>query len=179
MLKISSFFTWVAFVMGLFLMATSVNAQQMYKCKVNGAVTYQQDPCPVGQVRKPPTLQELNAGEKKRREAAAATAAEKYAVRSAVTQEKTGADPKSSQSSKSSKSSQSSQSSQSSEKFTPIASNSPTASTSSSSFSCDGRKRCTQMKSCAEAKYFLANCPGVKMDGDKDGIPCEEQWCSR
>lgn len=44
-------------------------------------------------------------------------------------------------------------------------------------FSCDGRKHCTQMKSCAEANYFLANCPGVKMDGDKDGIPCEEQWC--
>ena len=70
MLKISSFLTWVAFVTGLFLIAASVNAQQMYKCKVNGTVTYQQDPCPVGQIRKPPTLQELNAGEKKRREAA-------------------------------------------------------------------------------------------------------------
>ena len=166
MLKISSFLTWVAFVMGLFLIAASVNAQQMYKCKVNGTVTYQQDPCPVGQVRKPPTLQELNAGEKKRREAAAAVAAEK----SAVVQEKTAADPKSPQNS---------QNSQSSEKFTPTASNAPTASTSSSSFSCDGRKHCSQMKSCAEAKYFLANCPGVKMDGDNDGIPCEEQWCSR
>jgi len=33
------------------------------------------------------------------------------------------------------------------------------------------------MKSCAEAKYFLASCPGVKMDGDKNGIPCEQQWC--
>jgi predicted house-cleaning NTP pyrophosphatase (Maf/HAM1 superfamily) len=47
----------------------------------------------------------------------------------------------------------------------------------SSGFSCDGRKYCSQMRSCAEAKYFLANCPGVKMDGDNDGIPCEEQWC--
>ena len=163
MLKISSFLTWVAFVMGLFLMATSVNAQQMYKCKVNGAVTYQQDPCPVGQVRKPPTLQELNAGEKKRREAAAAVAVEKPVV----VQEKTAANP------------QNLQSSQSSEKFTPTVSNAPTASTSSSSFSCDGRKYCSQMKSCAEAHFFLANCPGVKMDGDKDGIPCEEQWCTR
>ena len=45
MLKISSFLTWVAFVMGLFLIAASVNAQQMYKCKVNGAVTYRQEPC--------------------------------------------------------------------------------------------------------------------------------------
>ncbi|MEY4753994.1 MAG: hypothetical protein RJA44_1669 [Pseudomonadota bacterium] len=44
-------------------------------------------------------------------------------------------------------------------------------------FSCDGRQYCSQMRSCAEAKYFLANCPGVKMDGDGDGIPCEAQWC--
>ena len=43
---------------------------------------------------------------------------------------------------------------------------------------CDGRKVCSQMTSCAEAKYFLANCPGTKMDGDRDGIPCEEQWCT-
>jgi len=54
---------------------------------------------------------------------------------------------------------------------------SPAPATVSSSFRCDGRKYCSQMSSCAEAKYFLANCPGVKMDGDNDGIPCEEQWC--
>ena len=29
------------------------------------------------------------------------------------------------------------------------------------------------MTSCAEATYFLKNCPGTKMDGDKDGVPCE------
>ena len=45
------------------------------------------------------------------------------------------------------------------------------------SFKCDNRKYCTQMKSCSEAKFFLANCPGVKMDGDGDRIPCEEQHC--
>jgi hypothetical protein len=51
-------------------------------------------------------------------------------------------------------------------------------------FKCDGRTRCNQMTSCAEAKYFLRNCPGVKMDGPGpnqdgpgDGIPCEGQWC--
>lgn len=43
--------------------------------------------------------------------------------------------------------------------------------------SCDGRVYCSQMKSCTEAKYFLAHCPGVKMDGDGDGIPCESQFC--
>ena len=45
------------------------------------------------------------------------------------------------------------------------------------SYRCDGRKYCSQMSSCAEAKFFLSNCPGVKMDGDNDGIPCEDQWC--
>ena len=49
----------------------------------------------------------------------------------------------------------------------------------SGSFSCDGRHYCSQMRSCEEAKYFLANCPGVKMDGNRDGVPCEQQWCSR
>ena len=42
---------------------------------------------------------------------------------------------------------------------------------------CDGRKRCTQMRSCEEATWFLKNCPGVEMDGDGDGVPCERQWC--
>jgi len=44
-------------------------------------------------------------------------------------------------------------------------------------FRCDGRQYCRQMTSCAEARYFLEHCPGVKMDGEKDGIPCEDQWC--
>lgn len=44
-------------------------------------------------------------------------------------------------------------------------------------FRCDGRTRCTEMRSCEEALFFLRNCPGVKMDGDNDGLPCEEQWC--
>ena len=42
---------------------------------------------------------------------------------------------------------------------------------------CDGRTHCSQMTSCAEAKYFLRNCPGMEMDGDGDGVPCEGQWC--
>ncbi len=47
-------------------------------------------------------------------------------------------------------------------------------------FHCDGRIYCSQMKSCEEAKFFLENCPGVKMDGGKhDGVPCERQWCGR
>ncbi|TXI47792.1 MAG: excalibur calcium-binding domain-containing protein [Lysobacter sp.] len=44
-------------------------------------------------------------------------------------------------------------------------------------FRCDGRTHCSQMTSCAEARYFLANCPGAQMDGNGDGDPCEQQWC--
>ncbi|MDP3809940.1 MAG: cold shock domain-containing protein [Hydrogenophaga sp.] len=47
-----------------------------------------------------------------------------------------------------------------------------------SAFQCDGRQHCSQMTSCREAKLFLKNCPGMKMDGDGDGIPCEEQLCN-
>jgi len=46
------------------------------------------------------------------------------------------------------------------------------------SFKCDGRTYCSQMTSCAEATYFLKNCPGTKMDGNNDGVPCEKQWCN-
>ena len=45
-------------------------------------------------------------------------------------------------------------------------------------FRCDGRLHCSQMTSCNEARLFLKNCPGVKMDGDGDGVPCEQQWCT-
>ena len=131
MLKLSSLLTVVA---GLVIAVVGVAAAPMNKCVVNGTVTYQQGPCPSDQVRKQPTVEELNAAEKARRAAAAAAAPEKVA---------------------------------------------PAAPTVSSGFSCDGRKYCSQMKSCAEAKYFLTNCPGVKMDGDRNGIPCEKQWCDR
>jgi len=46
-----------------------------------------------------------------------------------------------------------------------------------SPFKCDGRTHCSQMTSCDEAKFFLKNCPNVKMDGNNDGVPCEQQWC--
>jgi hypothetical protein len=44
-------------------------------------------------------------------------------------------------------------------------------------YSCDGRTRCSQMHSCAEATWFIQHCPNTKMDGDGDGVPCESQWC--
>ncbi|HSE11117.1 MAG TPA: cold shock domain-containing protein [Rudaea sp.] len=54
----------------------------------------------------------------------------------------------------------------------------PSETSVAETFACDGRTRCTQMTSCAEAEYFLRHCPGVQMDGDHDGIPCEQQWCN-
>jgi len=40
-------------------------------------------------------------------------------------------------------------------------------------FKCDGRQYCSQMTSREEAEFFLKNCPDTKMDGDRDGVPCE------
>lgn len=56
---------------------------------------------------------------------------------------------------------------------TPVLSTQP-----ASNFSCDGRKHCSQMTSCAEATYFTNYCPNTKMDGNHDGVPCEQQWCN-
>ena len=49
--------------------------------------------------------------------------------------------------------------------------------TATAPFSCDVRRYCSQMRSCAEATYFIQHCPNTKMDGDGDGVPCESQWC--
>ncbi|WP_043317156.1 excalibur calcium-binding domain-containing protein [Microbulbifer sp. HZ11] len=40
-------------------------------------------------------------------------------------------------------------------------------------FKCDGRQHCSQMTSREEAVFFINNCPNTKMDGDHDGVPCE------
>lgn len=42
----------------------------------------------------------------------------------------------------------------------------------------DGRQHCSQMTSCDEATFFIEYCPDTQMDGDHDGVPCEEHWCS-
>ena len=120
---------------GLFITVLPLSAAPLSKCLVNGTVTYQQGPCPSDQVRRAPTVQELNAAEKAKREADASTATTKRAATAG----------------------------------SPV----------NVGFACDGRTYCSQMTSCAEAKYFLANCAGVKMDGDRNGIPCESQWCAR
>ncbi len=45
--------------------------------------------------------------------------------------------------------------------------------TQTSSFSCSGKKTCSEMINCDEAKFYLNNCGVSRLDGDKDGIPCE------
>ncbi|HEY8879246.1 MAG TPA: cold shock domain-containing protein [Roseateles sp.] len=52
------------------------------------------------------------------------------------------------------------------------------AASTSPDFRCDGRTHCSQMKSCAEATWFINHCPGTQMDGNHDGVPCEQQWCT-
>ena len=52
----------------------------------------------------------------------------------------------------------------------------PLTKTPTQSFTCDGRQHCSQMRSRAEAEYFIQHCPNTKMDGDRDGIPCERQF---
>lgn len=53
----------------------------------------------------------------------------------------------------------------------------PVHTTLTSKFKCDGRTTCSTMSSCEEASFFTKNCPNTTMDGDGDGIPCEDQWC--
>lgn len=53
---------------------------------------------------------------------------------------------------------------------------SSTTTNSVQQYYCDGRVHCSEMKSYDEAVFFINNCPGTKMDGDGDGIPCESQF---
>ena len=57
----------------------------------------------------------------------------------------------------------------------PVSKNKPYT---NQAFRCDGRTHCSHMTSCAEAEFFIKNCPNTKMDGDGDGLPCERQWCN-
>ena len=141
-------------------------ASAVHKCVINGSVTFQSGPCPADKPSRQPTVDELNAQRKKRLAEAALVAASAPPGSPAPSQNvpQTGSQaglpaglPAGSR------------------PAVPRLSNPPTQ---DPGFRCDGRQHCNQMRSCSEAKYFLANCPGVKMDGDGDGIPCEQQWCT-
>lgn len=54
-----------------------------------------------------------------------------------------------------------------------LMSSSESGSTPSPTFQCDGRIYCTDMRSRAEAEFFIKHCPGTLMDGGNGGVPCE------
>lgn len=56
-------------------------------------------------------------------------------------------------------------------------SSSSTNEKSEKKYTCSGKVYCSEMTSCEEAIFYQRNCPGTRMDGDGDGIPCESQWC--
>ena len=47
-----------------------------------------------------------------------------------------------------------------------------------SDYICEGKTYCSEMTSCGEALFYQENCTGTAMDGNHDGIPCEQQWCN-
>lgn len=42
-----------------------------------------------------------------------------------------------------------------------------------SKYPCGGKTKCGQMQSCEEAYFYLRSCGLSRLDGDKDGVPCE------
>jgi hypothetical protein len=134
--------------------SAAMASNQVFKCVADGSVTFQSSPCPVDKPTRPPTKDELNAERKKRLAEAAAQAAAQAASELRVVPQTSA----------------------------PTGNSQPAPReplpNREAAFRCDGRQHCSQMRSCTEAKYFLANCTGVKMDGNRDGTPCEQQWCT-
>ena len=44
--------------------------------------------------------------------------------------------------------------------------------TATGSFTCAGKRRCGEMTSCEEAKFYLTQCGVSSLDGNHDGVPC-------
>ena len=138
-------------------------AAQVHKCTIGGTITYQDDPCPSGQLRKRPTVEQLNADRKKAHQKTDDNPAS--TLPSPMIGSRPGLSATSGSSTKA-------------EAEGTISTTDPLKA-ATESFKCDARKYCSQMTSCAEAQYFLARCTNVKMDGDRNGLPCEVQWCKR
>ncbi len=41
-------------------------------------------------------------------------------------------------------------------------------------FTCGTKRYCREMTSCKEAQFYLRQCGLTRLDGDKDGVPCEK-----
>lgn len=50
----------------------------------------------------------------------------------------------------------------------------PKRGTAEQAFTCGAKTYCSEMASCAEARFHLASCGLTRIDGDGDGIPCEK-----
>ena len=55
---------------------------------------------------------------------------------------------------------------------TPAA-NDPVFDNEGSGFTCSERKTCSMMRSCDEAIYHLQQCGNTRLDGNKNGVPCQ------
>ncbi|MCB1764513.1 MAG: endonuclease [Candidatus Competibacteraceae bacterium] len=55
----------------------------------------------------------------------------------------------------------------------PAPASSTPAAPAADEFSCGGKRRCGEMASCEEAKFYLTKCGVGSLDRDKDGVPCE------
>jgi hypothetical protein len=44
----------------------------------------------------------------------------------------------------------------------------------SENYECGKKRYCYEMTSCNEVRYYFKTCGLSKLDGDKDGIPCEK-----
>lgn len=145
---------WIGAVLLGMALSLPAAAQTLHKCVQSGQVTYQQTPCPgTGPAR---SLERDRAeAESRHRETRplAPRAAAAPVGRPPATAPATGTPP------------------------TAAGTATSSLPTAPSRWRCDGRRHCSQMSSCEEAKFFLANCPGVEMDGNHDGVPCEKQWC--
>lgn len=161
MFKTSALTVMLAVLMAHFSLEA---ASPVFKCASNGKITYQSTPCPSGERRDAPTVDQLNAERQNR--------LRQVGITPPTSQASSGGGELSSTSSDASRSSSLSVKERPPAAVTPLAS-------PINSFKCDGRTHCSQMTSCLEAKYFLKHCPSVKMDGDGDGIPCEQQLCSK
>ena len=40
-------------------------------------------------------------------------------------------------------------------------------------FDCGAKRKCGEMVSCEEARFYLEECGLARLDGDGDGVPCE------
>ena len=156
MIKLSS----IAFIF-VAIMAQQAQAAAVYKCVKYREVTYQSEPCPTPIRRTEPNIKKLNEERMKKLLETGTTGKSTKSDNDGQVSEK--ADAMAAAPAQTAKTSVSSTTAQ------PVK--------TTTTFKCDGRQHCSQMTSCSEAKYFLKNCPGVKMDGDNDGIPCEDQWC--